>query len=236
MQGRRRRAGVTQGIDNVMAINVKSLLQKYNTLKASERILILVAILAATYMLWDMTYQAYIDSETARIETEKERLNVEIAGIEQQIRDIAGKKQTDPNAQRRVTLFNLTKEVTSLDEQLKRMTVSLIDPKQMTELVENLLTNNSGLRLISLKSLGAKPLTLNPDNGNQSDEGGVYMHGMVIEFEGGYFNTLDYIRTLERLPWQLYWGGIDYRVVDYPVARVSLLVYTLSLSEGWIGT
>lgn len=219
-----------------MAIKIKNLPQKYNTLKATERLLILVGILAATFILWDATYQAYIDNETVHIEKQKEKLNSQIAGLEQQIRNIAGKNQTDPNAQRRVTLFNLTKEVTSLDEQLKRMTVSLIDPKQMTELVENLFTYNSGLRLISLKSLGAKPLTLNPDIDNQSDEDDVYMHGMVIEFEGGYFNTLEYIRGLERLPWQLYWGGIDYQVVEYPVAHVSLLVYTLSLSEGWIGT
>jgi MSHA biogenesis protein MshJ len=229
-------ARVTQRINNIMAINVRRLLQKYNTLGASGRILILVGILAATLMLWDATYQAYIDNETARIEKEKENLNGRIADLEQQIRNIAGKKQPDPNAQRRITLFNLTKEVTSLDEQLKRMTVSLIDPKQMTDLVENLFTNTSGLRLISLKSLGAKPLTLNPDSGDQSDEGGVYMHGMVIEFEGGFFDTLDYIRALESLPWQLYWGGIDYQVVQYPIAHVSLLVYTLSLSEGWIGT
>jgi len=222
-----------------MAISVKSWLVKYNTLRITERVLVLVGILVITFMLWDWTYQSYIESETARIENEEKELKKEISITETQIRNIAKKKQTDPNAQRRVTLFNLTKEVATLDEQLKSMTVDLINPKQMTELLESLFKNDSGLSLISLKSLGAKPLANNSDDikkVDKGDEGGVFMHGMMIEFEGGYFSTLNYIRALEKLPWQLYWGGIDYQVIEYPVAHVSLVVYTLSLTEGWIGT
>ena len=105
----------------------------------------------------------------------------------------------------------------------------------MTDLVENLFTYNSGLTLKSLKSLDVKPLALDNDRTDVED-GGVYMHGMSIEFEGNYFNTLDYIKALEKLPWQLYWGGIEYKVTAYPLAHITLLVYTLSLSEGWIGT
>ncbi|MCI0590119.1 MAG: MSHA biogenesis protein MshJ, partial [Gammaproteobacteria bacterium] len=62
-----------------------------------------------------------------------------------------------------------------------------------------------------------------------------YMHGLRMEFEGGYLDTLDYLRKLEALPWAFFWDSVDFKVEKYPKALGSITVYTLSLDANWIG-
>lgn len=65
----------------------------------------------------------------------------------------------------------------------------------------------------------AAPIALGP---------GVYKHSVELSIEGGYFAVLDYLKALENMPWQFYWEGMDYVVDDYPNAKVTLEVFTLS--------
>lgn len=61
---------------------------------------------------------------------------------------------------------------------------------------------------------------------------GVFKHAVVIQLEGSYFDVVDYLSALENLPWKFYWAELDYRVIDYPKAIVTLEVYTLSTGVG----
>ena len=63
----------------------------------------------------------------------------------------------------------------------------------------------------------------------------VYRHGVEIVFRGSYLATLDYLQSLQSLPWDFYWDGVQLQVEDYPKAQVRITVYTLSLKRGWIG-
>ena len=58
---------------------------------------------------------------------------------------------------------------------------------------------------------------------------------MQIEFEGSYLETLKYMSQLEALSQKFYWGSVDFVIEEYPRARVTITVNTLSLSEAWIG-
>jgi len=63
----------------------------------------------------------------------------------------------------------------------------------------------------------------------------LYRHGMRATFEGAYLDILDYLRALEALPWRFLWGEVSLEVPRYPIARVTLTVYSLSLDDAWIG-
>lgn len=71
-------------------------------------------------------------------------------------------------------------------------------------------------------------------NKNRSDltNIGVFKHAVVIQLEGSYFDVIDYLSALESLSWKFYWSELDYRVVNYPKAIVTLEVYTLSTGVG----
>lgn len=67
---------------------------------------------------------------------------------------------------------------------------------------------------------------------SRSNNISVFKHTVVIRLEGGYFDMVDYLSALENLPWKFYWSELDYHVVEYPKAIVTLEVYTLSTGKG----
>ncbi len=56
-----------------------------------------------------------------------------------------------------------------------------------------------------------------------------------MELEGGYMSTHRYLKALEDLPWRFFFESIDYEVINYPQARITLTVHSVSTQEAWIG-
>ena len=51
---------------------------------------------------------------------------------------------------------------------------------------------------------------------------------------GSYLDLLAYLKDLEKLPNQMYWGKLDLTVAAYPQVTLKLSVYTLSLDPAWL--
>ena len=51
---------------------------------------------------------------------------------------------------------------------------------------------------------------------------------------GSYLDLLAYMRDLEKLPTQLYWGSLELDASAYPSVWMKLTVYTLSLDPAWL--
>jgi MSHA biogenesis protein MshJ len=62
----------------------------------------------------------------------------------------------------------------------------------------------------------------------------LYRHGVEISVRGNYLDMIDYMTALEGLPTQLFWGGARFEVEEYPTARLTLTLYTLSLDSKWL--
>lgn len=62
----------------------------------------------------------------------------------------------------------------------------------------------------------------------------LYRHGVEITLQGGYADMLDYMAALEAMPSQLFWTKAKLEAEDYPRARLTLVLYTLSLDQKWI--
>ena len=43
-----------------------------------------------------------------------------------------------------------------------------------------------------------------------------------------------YLVDLEQLPWRMYWGSVNLSAQTYPISRLTLTVYTLSLDKTWL--
>ena len=62
----------------------------------------------------------------------------------------------------------------------------------------------------------------------------LYRHGVELIVRGNYLDMVDYLDALEALPIQLFWTRAALEVEQYPNARLSLTVYTLSLDKKWM--
>ena len=117
----------------------------------------------------------------------------------------------------------------------------------MTQVLRDLLGRNPRLALVSIKTLAASPLTpsgktaeqplkaeAKPKEKSAAIDLGLYKHGVEISVEGSYADLVTYPAELEQLPWRMYWGGVQLSAQVYPVSRLTLTVYTLSLDKTWL--
>lgn len=230
---------------------ISELSGRFNALTLRERLLLLVALLVVLYMGWDrfswqplVQKQQQLSQRLAEASQQQKLVQVELNGL-------MVRASRDPDKENRRLRDQLKAQLQRLEQQMRSATADLVEPGQMSRMLEQMLLANPELRLLSLKTLGVEALGV----GKQSDEPGktagpasqaarqddaragalVYRHRVELRFSGSYFATLEYLQALERLRGRLFWDSVEYQVADYPEAEVTLVIYTLSLSRGWIG-
>ncbi len=225
---------------------IKQQLLRIDELNIKERGLILLSIVLACYMMWDTLLMQPLDLESVSLQQKIDNRNKEILALKQQIAAIVIRSTEDPDADSKQTLASLAISHQQADQALNQATEHLIAADRMALVLEEMLLKTSGLRFVSMKGLGVAPL-IEPTRAEQSTtnqtaaaEGektsviGAFKHGLQIQFEGGYQETLNYLKALEQLQWSFFWHSVDYSVEQYPTGMVTITVYTLSLKNGWI--
>ncbi|MCJ8311347.1 MAG: hypothetical protein HRU38_00075 [Saccharospirillaceae bacterium] len=126
-------------------------------------------------------------------------------------------------------IIEIERKIIEVNEEIELITRLLIDPKTMTQLLDNIIRKQSQLTLISLKSI---------DHIKQ-EELGLYQHQIEIKLEGDYIVIARYLHDLEAMPFKVYWKNIEYKSLNVqgqaPNASVVLTIYTLSRQGGWLG-
>ncbi len=206
-----------------------------------ERALILFAIIFSVFLVWEKALLDPLAAEAKQLQADVKKQNKDLARTREQQTQILKRAGSDPDAQTLKEIEALRVAMKGLNARLRKMTVDLIDPAKMAEVLEEVLTRETDLKLIRVEALAPKPLgepkilDKNKDKRTKSTLPGVYQHALQIEFQGSYLSTLNYMRELEKLSQQFYWGSVDFSVEEYPKAHVIITIKTLSLNEAWIG-
>ena len=203
---------------------------RIDAMSLRERALIFITLLVALYFLAVNVLFGPLNVEKNRLQLQLTQKRAETQMLETQVHALGGTGE-HPDAAKRKKLEALQENLRTMDAELMRVTSGLVTPKEMARLVEQMLLKNRGLQVMKVESISATPL--------QEGAGGtgvkVYKHGMRVEVKGGYLDILRYLKSLEALPWKVFWGKVTLKTDKYPDSRMSLLIYTLSTNEAWIG-
>jgi MSHA biogenesis protein MshJ len=206
-----------------------------------ERVLIAVT---AAVLLAAIAFVGHIEPAQKAIKAEGSALQsarAELLQARSQIEALRVRLAEDPDASARSRLQALQQELAAVDTQLEQQMGQVISPERMARLLQDLLESNKRLTLIRIASEPATPANAllgveeTAEAAPDANIPALYRHGLQIEFSGDYLSALEYLRAIEELPWRLFWDRIDLQTEDYPRVSIRLRVYTLSLSEGWIG-
>jgi|GEM_PF-2258347 len=144
----------------------------------------------------------------------------------------------------RLTIVGLQKRASLHIGQVDQAAVKSLkaSPQKVSQVLKSLLVAKYSLKLISLKSttgISAVPTvaggvnkgtnivdTVTPANSPKFLE-----HVIAIKFFGDYFSTLNYLKAIEQLNWPIYWDSLNYNVISYPDAEVSLQIRVLADAE-----
>jgi MSHA biogenesis protein MshJ len=206
-----------------------------------ERWMVLLACLGVIYAIFDLAWLAPQFEGRRQAEQRLEDAQSELERTKTRAQEVAALWEVDPDRVSRRRQVELKRQIAELELRLDGLTQGLIPPEHMVAVLEGILARGENLQLIRLESLPAVPLfrssSVNPGAEEGGDQSGaqLYRHGFVLELQGGYAETLRYLRAIEEQSWQLFWDGIRFEVIDYPKANVEIKLHTLSQREGWIG-
>jgi MSHA biogenesis protein MshJ len=215
----------------------KELMHRVDALTLRERLLVLAATLMITGGAWEAFLAAPLEAReqaaSRSIETTRGRLDQLDTAMAVAAERIGGgiTDQFD-------RVEALRREVIAGAESMRVLTSDLIDPAQMRFVLEDLIRRQGKLELVRASNLPVRRL-LEPDPPagptDDSDATALYRHGLVLELEGSYLDLLDYLETVEQLPWQIHWTKLRLEADEHPRNHITLELATLSLDEDWIG-
>lgn len=132
----------------------------------------------------------------------------------------------------------------------------LISPGQMVPMLHKLFGQTKGLKLISMKNLppivlGEKALKKVKSRKKRSLKKRptssdkhpkilqllnvkLQAHDVVMSFEGNYAAVYGYLQKIDHMQLPILWQKMRYETVDYPLARVSVTVRSLSQEKDWL--
>ncbi|MCW8860111.1 MAG: type II secretion system protein M [Deltaproteobacteria bacterium] len=218
-----------------MTTTSSSMTQWFDQRPLRERALLLVCSFIVLIFLTSILVLQPLSQKTQSRRNELTELKNSLVELKTQETVVTARRNNDPDRENRLRLEILEQESSKLQQQLQASIVNLVAPRDMPELLKNLLTRQKNLQLVSLENLPPEQLVLEQKAAPDSLGPVLYRHGLRMEFSGDYLTLLRYLNQLEELPRALVWDEVDIETREYPESRVRIQVHTLSLSEGWIG-
>lgn len=231
------------------------LINAYEKISYREQKIVLLGVVGVlSVLLYVLTVEPLIISYQ-QVVAENEELNATNRSIKKQLEITLTKKFQDPNIPLHEEIERLEAESLKLDEDIGRLTTALVAPRQMVKLLENVLENDSKMKLISLVNLPKEDVTFylkGPEDGkaavnkyesnenkltqiNKDEEGLIYKHTFEIEMTSTYESTVNYLKRIDQLPWKVFWQDLVYKAEKYPNGSLKIKIYTLSTSREVLG-
>lgn len=176
-----------------------------------------------------LEHKKILNEKIVSLEAQKVTLQEQSSRIQQAIKNPAFLEQLDE--QKRIK-----NQIDFLQKKLYTLSPILLKKKDFPKLTKDLLMNQSN-RMILIRFRQFPVVIFPSDTLKNKIEllnilgGEVYQRSLEMEFQNDYFGTVNYVKRLEELPWNIYWDSFDYKVVDYPTARAVIVFHVLSIQK-----
>jgi len=225
----------------------KKLADKIDSLTLRERgiIFIMAALLAVTVL-----NAVLLDPLSAKQKAATQQIaqmDGEIRSLQAQTLALVQAQSSNPDANLQNRLASVKKKLAEADSILQGKQEHLIPPERIAGVLEELLGRNRRLQLVALNTLPPTPLieggiattsaatpALAATAPVSATENQLFKHGVQITVRGSYPELMAYLADLEKLPWQMFWGGVSLQVEQHPAATLTLTLYTMSLDKIWL--
>jgi len=212
-----------------------------NARNSRERALIFAMVLVVAWGLLSAFLLDPLLAKKKRLTQDANQQQTQTQQLQAQIEDILSASRVDPDAATRVRLASLNQKLGQSRAALQSVRQSLVPPEKMARLLEDVLTQNRNLKLVSLKTLLVSgvlemPADAAPSKTEEKKPAGpaIYKHGVEIAVSGSYAELTQYLDTMEKLPWRMIWGKAEMRVEEYPLVTLTITLYTLSMDKTWL--
>ena len=227
----------------MLRAQLRKLMERIDELSLRERAMVFLGVLGVLYVGAVQLVIQPLSAQRTRLETELKGKHDQIQTTERMIQAMLTGDAQDADAQKRAQRDALRAQLKAFDAELGKTTSGLVSPQEMARLLQQFLARKRSLQIVRVESLPAEPLAIAttgavPNRAGPAvrDDSGLYKRGTRIEVRGNYDELLGYLKDMEALPWKVFWGQVTLQTEQYPISKLTLVIYTLSTQESWIGT
>lgn len=206
------------------------IVERIDGLVLRQRVLLFFAVVAVLVFAAETAFTGPLRAKQKRLVAEMAQQQKELTSLQSELQRLVQGNAVDPDAANRRREASLREELRQLNARIVEEQRRFTPPERMRRVLEELLEKNRGLSLIDLKTLPAVPIAAS----RAGTTGGMYRHGMELTVRGTYGELYEYLRGLEELPNQLYWGRAELAVDSHPRLTLKITVHTLSFDRAWL--
>ncbi len=200
-----------------------------HSISVRERMIIAGAVAVLLLGLFDQLLLRPWLTERAELEKKQQALTQTIAQANENIAALEKQLSYDPNQLLREKMAELNQRHAAVDADIAKITDGMIAPELMPQLLGELLSERSGLKVQSIKTTPAQPvLSANKDDRQAP---AIYRHDLEMRLEGTFFQVQSYLESIEQLPQRMIWDGLAFEIEKHPKGQLRLAVHTLSTRE-----
>ena len=210
-------------------LNVSSFFLKFNALSLRERMMIFAAIIVCFIGgLYQWVVEPFVITSMKQHE-QLQTIKREQSLVELQIEQVLFAKQAEAKQKNNYEIIRLKEQLELLNNELAAPLTQFVDPSLMPSLLYQVLAQSIDLKVNVeyLKSLPSKLFYTDSELQKES-RAPIYQHTFEVKISGSYDDVYQYLRHLQALDASLYWHSLLYEAKKYPLANVTLQIYTLS--------
>jgi len=228
-----------------MSFEWKAWIARIDDMSLRERAMLfgsvaLVVVVAAHVTLFDrlLTKQKGLIERVARDQSQ-------LKAVREQVQSALKESQAQVRHPDEAAIADLESKIREAEKSVEAKQRAFIAPEELPVLLRQMLGRNPQLKLESLRLLPGTPLQTPGVAASASAPGKpagaqagaeVYRHGVAVTLTGSYFDLLQYLSELEKLPAPLLWGKFELQVEQYPEVKLTLIVHTLSTRWSLLAT
>ena len=208
-------------------LNFSQIEQAFNNLTLRERAFIFCALLICVFSIsYFWIFEPGI-LQQAKAEKALQLSYQQENSLDNEIAEIKLRLQKDPVQEINNNIAFSLQTLAALDKQLDDKLVKFIYAQEMPVVLSKVLARSPGVKVLSLMTLPVA--VFNSSTGAAESATNIfYKHTLEIQLVGDYNAIYQYFLNLEGLQEKFYWSALTYQVIDYPLAKVTVQIYTLS--------
>jgi MSHA biogenesis protein MshJ len=171
------------------------------------------------------------------LHTEQQQLYKQQQHLSQKQQMLAIGLATDYEGNQQARWLSLRQAIQDVHDQIHDNMKTLIPASKMAQVLTELLDNTPGLTLKALRSQAVVPMTQAPvasADESANAKPSLYQHRLELVFEGDYLATLRFMDKVDAMPEKVFWHALAYEVQDYPQAKITIEVFSLSVNKEFI--
>lgn len=221
--------------------HIVAMQQKIDALNQRERVLVLLTAIVFLLMILQVALLDPLLSKREQLNSSIKSINAEMQQKNNEKMILEAQLTAGINRDKIKRRNQLKSQRDQLNQKIEQSLVAMIPPRLMPEVLERVLAETKGLKLLSIENkpvvamVRQKPAMEAAGGNTAAGNQALYNHGFVLRLKGNYMEAITYFEKLSQLPWRFQWHDLRYRVEQYPNAIITLEVHTVSMAEEWIG-